>query len=184
MGRHRQAKQEACAVLQKRGSGHHRAGRPAGASGRPGVSLHGQRYYPAFARVHTWLVVRTGGRPAHLTLRLRCLVLETTGRRSNQTRRVALLYMADGDSYVVLASNFGREEPPSWWRNLQSRPDATVRVGGHVIPVRARALDGAERDDVLRRASEYNKQWRRYAATLDRDLPVVRLEPSYLPAAG
>lgn len=134
------------------------------------------RYYMTFARLHSWLVLRAGGRPVHLTPRLRCLVLETTGRRSNQPRRVVLLYMPESDDFVVLASNFGQERPPAWWLNLQATPDAVVQIGGRRIPVRARELAGEERNSVLERSMSYNRQWRSYAVSLQRTLPIVRLE--------
>lgn len=139
--------------------------------------LRGERFYAVFVRAHSWLLVRTGGRPSYLTARLRCLVLETTGRRSNRLRRVPLLFMPDRGAYVVLASNFGREQAPSWWKNLQARPEASVRLAGRVIAVRARELDGDERETVLERAMAYNKQWRSYSARMRRTLPVIRLEP-------
>ena len=142
-----------------------------------GHVLSRQWGYRKFVRFHTWLLLRTAGRPEHLTPRLRCLVLETTGRHSNRRRRVPLLYLPDGDGFVILASNFGREDPPEWWKNLQETPDAVVEMGGTVIAVRARELDGEERERVLERAKAYNKQWRTYATTLRRPLPVIRLEP-------
>jgi deazaflavin-dependent oxidoreductase (nitroreductase family) len=135
-----------------------------------------QRLYKMFVGVHARLMLRTGGRPGYVSPGQRCLVLETRGRRSNQRRRVPLLYMPDGDGYVVLASNFGREQPPAWWLNLQSTPSAAVQISGRRIAVRARELDGDERTHALARAAAHNKQWRAYAATMQRPLPVVRLE--------
>lgn len=131
----------------------------------------------AFARAHGWLVLRTGGRPEHMTPRLRCLVLETRGRRSHKTRRIPLLYMPDGDGFVVIASNFGQEHPPAWWLNLQAEPDALVQLRGRRVAVHARELQGEERRLMLERATAHNKQWRAYATTLRRELPVIRLEP-------
>lgn len=130
-----------------------------------------------FVRAHTWLLLRTGGRPEHLTPRLRCLVLETTGRRSNRPHRVPLLYMPDEGGFVVVASNFGREAPPEWWLNLREMRDPAVHLRGRLIAVRARELHGEERERVLERAKAYNKQWRTYATALHRPLPVIRLEP-------
>jgi len=135
-----------------------------------------RRYYMAFARVHTRLLVLTNGRPSYLTPRLRCLLLETSGRRTGAPRKVALLYLPDGDGYVVLASNFGQQHPPAWWLNLEATGKATAIIGGRRIPVRAWELEGDERTAVLARATGYNKQWRFYADSLDRALPVVRLE--------
>ena len=85
--------------------------------------------------------------------------------------------MADGDSFVVIASNYGGERPPAWWVNLVADPAAVVHVSGRSVPVRARALSGAERDAMVTRAVPYNGQWRRYLQTVRRELPIVRLEP-------
>jgi len=135
-----------------------------------------ERFYRAFGRWHTRLLVRTNGRPEHLTPRLRCLVLETVGRNSGRSHRVALGYMPDGNGFVVLASNFGRDRAPAWWQNLQVQPQTTVRVAGRRVPVRARELTGPDREAVLARAMAHNKQWRAYATTMRRPLPVIRLE--------
>ena len=158
------------------------AGQPPAAGESPERSPQGRapsrttRFYKAFARVHTRLLVRTKGRPSWSGPRLTFLVLETTGRRSGTARRVVLLYMPEGDHFVVLASNFGGERPPAWWVNLQSEPLAVVYRAGRRIPVRARALDGDTRQAVLSRALAYNPQWRGYSTSLRRELPVVLLE--------
>ena len=133
--------------------------------------------YRFFTRFHAWLVIRTGGRPERLGLRLRCLVLETTGRRSGRPRRVVLLYMPDGDGFVVLASNFGQEHPPAWWLTLEADAAALVLRRGRRVAVRARELDGEERQATVARAVAHNKQWRAYMSTVQRRIPVIRLEP-------
>jgi deazaflavin-dependent oxidoreductase (nitroreductase family) len=40
------------------------------------------------------------------------LLLTTTGRRSGQPRSTPVLYLKNGDRYVVVASNYGRERHP------------------------------------------------------------------------
>ena len=134
------------------------------------------RFFRAFARGHTRVLVRTRGFPSWSGPRLRFLVLETRGRRSGRPRSVVLLYMPDGDNYVVIASNFGGEHPPAWWMNLSAEPEAVVHVSGRTVPVRARVLAGEEREAMLKRAVSYNRQWRGYAQTVQRELPIVRLE--------
>ena len=71
----------------------------------------------------------------------------------------------------------GQERPPAWYLNLQSRPEAEVRVAGRRIPVRATVLAGAERDAMLERCAAYNKQWRDYRTSVERELPILRLTP-------
>jgi deazaflavin-dependent oxidoreductase (nitroreductase family) len=134
------------------------------------------RFFRAFARGHTRVLVRTRGFPSWSGPRLRFLVLETRGRRTGRSRSVVLLYMPDGDNYVVIASNFGGEQPPAWWMNLGADPEALVHVSGRTVAVRARALTGEERDTMLRRAVAYNWQWRGYSRTVQRELPIVLLE--------
>ena len=135
-----------------------------------------ERFYRAFGKLHTRLLLRTNGRPEHLTPRLRCLVLETVGRNSGRPHRVVLGYMPDGDAFIVLASNFGQDQAPSWWQNLLAQPETSVRVAGRRVAVRARELTGPEREEMVSRAMAHNKQWCAYAATMRRRLPVIRLE--------
>jgi len=152
----------------------------------PGVSSDSLqvRFFRAFARRHTRLLVRTRGRPSWSGPRLRFLVLETRGRHSGVTRSVVLLYMPDGEHFVVIASNYGGEQPPAWWLNLSAQPDALVHVSGRTIPVRARALAGEERAAMVARAVTYNRQWRGYLRTVQRELPIVRLEITAPTPAG
>ncbi len=89
---------------------------------------------------------------------------------------MVLLYMPDGDGYVVIASNYGGERPPAWWINLSADPEAVVHVSGRSVPVHGRKLVGAERDAMVVRARSYNNQWRGYIRTVQRELPIIRLE--------
>jgi deazaflavin-dependent oxidoreductase (nitroreductase family) len=56
------------------------------------------------------------------------LVLMTTGRRSGQPRSVSLVYSKRDSSYVVAASNAGREKHPGWYFNLQGTAPVTIRI--------------------------------------------------------
>lgn len=132
--------------------------------------------YQKFARAHGYVLLRTNGRPRRLGWNQYALVLETVGRRSGAVRAVPLLYLPDGDDFVVLASNYGQERPPAWWFNLQARPDAAVRWSGRRLTVRARLLTGDERDATVERGRDYNKQWQAYFENVRRELPVVKLE--------
>lgn len=132
--------------------------------------------YQWFAKGHGWLLLRTNGRPHRLGRTQYALVLETIGRKSGLVRSVPLLYLPSGDDFVILASNYGQEQPPAWWRNLEAEPDAAVLCAGRRIPVRARRTEGAERDALIERGRTYNKQWQGYFTTVQRELPVVVLE--------
>jgi deazaflavin-dependent oxidoreductase (nitroreductase family) len=92
----------------------------------------------------------TGGRLVTFGVReLPALLLTTTGRRSGEPRTVPLLYLPDGDDFIVIGSNFGRGAHPAWSANLLANPEATVNVSGRTCPVRAHLAQGPERDRLL-----------------------------------
>jgi deazaflavin-dependent oxidoreductase (nitroreductase family) len=107
------------------------------------------------------------------------LQLTTVGRRSGKQRDVILGYIEDGSTPVVLAMNGWDEGPPAWWLNLEANPDAVIRLeGGAERPVRARRVEGDERDRLWRRWAEIDEDLDAYAASREADTPVVVFEPA------
>ncbi|WP_144119034.1 nitroreductase/quinone reductase family protein [Catellatospora sichuanensis] len=105
-----------------------------------------------FARMGRFLVPAdravaklTKGRVVALGL-LPTLILTTTGRKSGQPRTQPLLYVRDGENFVVTGSNWGQQGHPAWSVNLLATPDAVVTLDGRELPVRGVLADGAERD--------------------------------------
>lgn len=117
---------------------------------------------------------RVGGRVGNGPV----LLLTTTGRKSGQPRTAPVLYLADGDSYVVINTNAGNEKTPAWSLNLRAKPEAEVEVKGKRAKVRARLAEGEERADLWRRHMEQYSGWDFYESQLDREVGVFVLEPS------
>jgi deazaflavin-dependent oxidoreductase (nitroreductase family) len=105
------------------------------------------------------------------------LLLTTTGRKSGEQRTAPVLYLADGDSFVVINTNAGNEKTPAWSLNLRANPEAEVEVGRRKVQVRARLAEGGERADLWRRHSEQYSGWDYYESKLDRAVGVFVLEP-------
>jgi deazaflavin-dependent oxidoreductase (nitroreductase family) len=103
------------------------------------------------------------------------LVLTTTGRRSGLPRSNPLLYVADGDAYVLVGSNWGRPAHPAWALNLLAEPRATVTLGGATFPVRATLVTGAERERLWRLATRVWPAYDTYVARSGRAVRVFRL---------
>jgi deazaflavin-dependent oxidoreductase (nitroreductase family) len=74
------------------------------------------------------------------------MLLTTTGRRSGRSRTTPVMYLRDGDRFVVTSENFGQQRPAAWPLNLIADPTATVQVGAQVVPCRARLLHDTEAD--------------------------------------
>lgn len=130
--------------------------------------------------VHKALFAVSGGRVGAERPRagkLGTLFLLTTGRTSGQVRRNALYYIEDGPNLVVVASNAGADTDPSWWLNLQARPDAEVELGTDRRRVRARAATVDEHDRLWPRFVLASPAYDEYRRAASRPIPVVVLEP-------
>lgn len=129
-----------------------------------------------FWRVHRLFMRLTGGRFGKVGP-MDALLLTTTGRKSGERRDVALNYMPEVDSYIVVASYAGEDRDPAWWRNLKANPDAELRVGGKRARVRAREAEGAERERLWSRLIATDPAYAEYQRRTKRRLPVVILQP-------
>ena len=131
----------------------------------------GRRFYPWHRRLYQL----TGGLIGHHSGMGPILLLTTTGRRSGEARTTPLLYMSDGDDFVVVGSNGGRDQAPGWLLNLRKDPAATVQVRRRRVRVGAEVLEGAAKQELWPRLIEHYQGWSYYQTLTERDLPVVRL---------
>jgi deazaflavin-dependent oxidoreductase (nitroreductase family) len=121
---------------------------------------------------------------ASLLTGLPVVMLTTTGARTGRQRTLPVLGLPDGDSLVVIASNYGQDHHPAWYHNLRAYPVATVTVGGATYHVHAYEATGAERERLWRRGLEVYPGWSAYQRRArNRRIPVVVLAlPSDEPA--
>jgi deazaflavin-dependent oxidoreductase (nitroreductase family) len=111
--------------------------------------------------------------------------LTTSGRTSGRPRAVIIGYIEDGSTPAVLAMNGWDEGQPSWWLNLEANPDAVIRLKGQPERlVRARRVEGEERDRLWRRWAEIDNGLDAYAASRSAVTPVVVFEPRDASSGG
>ena len=104
--------------------------------------------------------------------------LTTTGRRTGEPRTVIVGYVEDVFTPVVLAMNGWDDGHPAWWLNLEENPDCVIRMkGDHDRPVRARRVEGAERNRLWRMWAEVDEGLDAYATAHGIETPVVVFEP-------
>ena len=65
------------------------------------------------------------------------LLLTTTGRKSGELRRTALIYGRDGEDFVIVASKGGAPNNPLWYENLVADQKVTIQVGPEVFDCQA-----------------------------------------------
>jgi deazaflavin-dependent oxidoreductase (nitroreductase family) len=134
-------------------------------------------FWRVAGKLHTRLYRLTGGWVGFRAGRLTHLLLTTTGRVTGQRRTVPLTYMADGETYVLVASNGGADRHPAWWLNLERRPQARVEVGGATFEVVAARAAPEERARLWPMLKAYNPFYAAYEGLTAREIPVVILRP-------
>jgi deazaflavin-dependent oxidoreductase (nitroreductase family) len=78
------------------------------------------------------------------------LLLTTLGRKTGKQRVTPVMYIRDGENYVVTASNAGREKQPTWFVNLQANPQTAIEVDGLTKSMLAHRSDQFTRDEAQR----------------------------------
>ncbi len=106
------------------------------------------------------------------------LLLHSTGAKSGQARVNPIMYLADGDAYVVFASKAGAPTSPDWYHNLIANPRASVEVGEATVNVVAKVAEGDTRERLWSSQKELYPGFAEYEAKTTRLIPVVVLEPA------
>ena len=130
-------------------------------------------------RIDPPLLRLTGGRVSSV-YPTPVMLLTTKGAKSGQPRSLPLLYIADGDQLILMASNYGRTSHPAWFRNLVANPTVDVLAGKHSGRYTATEItDPAERERAWALAIDLYAGYGDYEKRAgDRTIPLVRLERS------
>ena len=104
------------------------------------------------------------------------VLLTTTGARSGQERVNPLVYTADGDRVVVIASKAGAPTNPDWYHNVRANPTVKVEIGEETYAATATVVEGDERDRLFAAQADLMPGFKDYEKATDRVIPVVVLE--------
>ena len=108
------------------------------------------------------------------------LLLTTHGRVTGQPHTVPLLYLREGETFLVIASYGGRDRHPEWYLNLLANPSVIARVGNREVVLTARTASPEERDVWWPKVVAAYGDYAVYQKRTDREIPVVALEPAAL----
>jgi deazaflavin-dependent oxidoreductase (nitroreductase family) len=133
---------------------------------------------PLFGKEHVDRYRATDGAEGYDWEGTQTLLLTTTGRRSGDERTTPLIYAPAGDSFTVVASKGGSDEPPAWYLNLSDDPEVEVQVKGDRFKARARTASAEEKPELWRRMTAEWPSYDDYQKKTDREIPVVILERS------
>ena len=114
------------------------------------------------------------------TLRdLPVIIVTNRGRKTGAIRKTPLMRVADGSSYVLVASRGGAPNNPLWYYNLKADPNVEIRDGTEVYSMRVREVeDSVERQRLWNIAVEAYPPYQDYQEKTDRTIPVFLAEIS------
>lgn len=103
------------------------------------------------------------------------LLLHTIGAKSGQERINPLVYTADGEQFVVIASKGGAPTNPDWYYNVLANPAVTVEIGVEHLQARATVLDEPERTRLFDQMATHMPGFAEYQRQTTRTIPGVVL---------
>jgi deazaflavin-dependent oxidoreductase (nitroreductase family) len=103
------------------------------------------------------------------------MLLTTTGRKSGKQHTVPVLYLADGDSLVVVGSYGGDDRTPAWFLNLLANPDVEVERGADKVAMTATPASPEERARLWPQLVAMYKSYDSYQKKTTREIPVAIL---------
>jgi deazaflavin-dependent oxidoreductase (nitroreductase family) len=128
--------------------------------------------------VHAGVYRATGGKLFGRMGKSPILLLNTVGRKSGKKRATPLLYVMDGEDFVLIASKGGAPTHPAWYLNLMANPDVTVEVGDREVHVRAEEVRGEEKTRLWQRMVEMYPTYDDYQTKTEREIPLLILHPA------
>ena len=126
---------------------------------------------------HAGVYRATGGKLFGRMGKSPILLLNTVGRKSGRKRTSPLLYVMDGEDFVIIASKGGAPNHPAWYLNLKANPDATVEVGDREVRVRAEEVDSEEKVRLWQKMVEMYPTYDHYQTKTKREIPLLVLHP-------
>jgi deazaflavin-dependent oxidoreductase (nitroreductase family) len=103
------------------------------------------------------------------------LLLHTTGKRSSKPHITPIMYLKDGERYLVFASKASADTHPDWFHNLKVHPDVQIEVGDEKIDAHAEEITGRERDTLYKRQASLYPNFADYERKTKRVIPVIAL---------
>ena len=126
-----------------------------------------------FMALNAWLIRLSRGRIGSKLGTQTILILHTTGRKSGQERSIPIAYFEYEGSYLIVASNWGKDQHADWYLNLKKEPRSLLEINGKLIPVLARAALGDEYDRLWKFVTERHPPYLKYKEMTTRRIPLM-----------
>ena len=138
----------------------------------------GKWIFRKFMRFQIFMYRRSAGKSFAHVRGMPVLLLTTVGRKTGKQRVTPVMYIRDGDNYVITASNGGEDKHPGWFVNLRANPQATIEVGNMTRGVMAHQASPEKKKTLWAQLVEQAPFFDGYRKKTTRDIPMVILQPT------
>lgn len=121
----------------------------------------------------------SGGKVANKIANLPILLNTTFGRKSGKPYTNPVVYIKDGQDYLVSATAAGADTDPGWYHNLKTRLEAKIEVGDTAFNVQATIAEHEERTRLYEKFKAASSNFAKYEKSTSCVLPVIRLTPAH-----
>ncbi len=130
-----------------------------------------------FTRINVIVYKLSGGKLMNKLGGDEIFLVTMTGAKSGKKRTIPLMYVQDGDNFLLVASQGGAPKNPVWYNNLVAHPDISITYAGKTYPVRARLAEPQEKEALWPVCDAHYAEYATYRKRTDRDIPMFICEP-------
>jgi deazaflavin-dependent oxidoreductase (nitroreductase family) len=130
-----------------------------------------------FMKVNAFLIRISKGRIGSQLGTQKVLILHTVGRKSGLPRSIPIAYFFYEGKYLIVESNWGKDQHADWYFNLQSNPQASIEVKGREIKVNASFAEGEEYARLWEYVTKKHPPYSDYQKMTQRKIPIAVFQP-------
>ena len=131
-----------------------------------------------FMGLHVLIYRLTGGKFGGEMRGFKVLILTTKGRKSGKILSTPLGYFERDGGYIIVASNNGGANNPSWYYNIKGNPDdVLIQVKDKKMKVKPEIILGELRKPLYAWIVSLAPNYGDYEKKTTREIPLVFLKP-------
>ena len=129
-----------------------------------------------FLYFHNYIYIYSNGRIGKFLQGRPCLILYSTGAKTNLLRKNVLVFMKEEDQICLVASKGGSPTNPGWYHNLIANPKCEIQIGKCKYDAVAREVYEDEREEWWHKMDYMNNGgYSNYQLRTSRKIPVLVL---------
>lgn len=130
-----------------------------------------------FMAVNSFFIRATRGKVGAQLGTQTILLLHSVGRKSGQPRVTPIAYFHYEGRYLIVESNWGKDQHADWYYNLKSQPQTSIEVDGQTIQVQVGFAEGEEYVRLWEYVTKKHPPYLDYQKMTSRRIPIVVLVP-------